>query len=195
LQLQITWAASFTNIDNGYLQLESLELPEATPARFLKATTLTKTPAATGDTDIELPIGNKILGILLWGTTVQSGATATKTINSVKLLLDNTEQLYSKTNQESLRGMQHIFHQRPDLYTAHVHVENTAANYAQNADTVQAEPRDGQGANYLWLPFDVTGDGAFALETQGLASAILRINAGDTNAIRAIPLEIIEGTK
>jgi len=191
LQLQVTWAATFTNLDNVVLQVESVELPEATPQRFIKQTTLTKTPAATGDTDIELPIGNPITSLTIFGTTIPTGSTATITVDQLKLLADNTELYYSLANYESLVGLNSIFFNPQIAWNSHVHVENTAATYTQNATTAAQQPDDSDISQYLYLPFDIYDQGEYILQTEGLASLILRITAGDTNVIRVIPNELI----
>src|SRR5579863_5249571 len=95
LQLQITYSAGTTGIDGVAMQIETLELLDAQPQSFCKYTTLSRTPTATGFSDLDLPIGNDHLGYLLFGTTIPSSTSLNSTIGQVKLLLDNVEYDYS----------------------------------------------------------------------------------------------------
>lgn len=113
LQLQVTFNSSFTNIDGVTYQVETVELPDANPERFLRQTTLSRTPTATGDVEIDLPIGNRISDIILWGTTVPSGATATRTITDIKIKANNVERYYSLTNFESAHNLAGILGMLP----------------------------------------------------------------------------------
>ena len=170
LQLQVTMSATETAIDGMILQIESVELPDAMPEQFLKYTTLARTPV-TGDNDIDLPLGNKIAGILLFGTTIVATTVWTNTIESVRLLLNNVENGYANANNESLRG---------DMIRRIGHREDYDGS-ADNEDT----------ANYVYLDYSPLDDDTYILETAGASRCHLRINAGDTNAIRAIPIEVV----
>lgn len=194
LQLQVSFASSFTNIDGVTYQVETLEIPDASPERYLRQTTLSRTPTATGDVEIDLPIGNRISDIVLWGTTIPSGATATRTIESAKLQVNNVERYYSKSNFESLHNMAGRLMPAPGYYGSHLHQSDGAA-YAQYADTSVVKADNHVLANYLLMPFDVRRDGHFALETQGLSDLELVIAAGDTNPLRVIPCELVEASQ
>lgn len=190
LTLELDWASSFTNLDNATWGLEAIELPEAQPAQFLRCTTLTHTPAATGDNDIQLPIGNPLLMILLWGTTIPTGTTTTRTINSAQLMVDNQQRFFSKSEFESLQAAKGLRFPPHQAWSDHTHNENTAGSYTQNADTDPAKQDDGIHANYALMDFDPTLDGTYQLETAGLADLKLRVDAGDTSAIRILPVEL-----
>ena len=70
LILMITYAAAFTEIDGVSAQIETVTLPDAAPERFLRCTTLAVTPTATGEMWFDLPIGNTLSDIVLYGTTI-----------------------------------------------------------------------------------------------------------------------------
>ena len=174
LQLQITTnsAAATPNTDGHMFQIETVELPEAAPIRYLRITTLKKTPTATGLHDLDLPIGNKIVAIHLNATSVPIGDTWTKSISYVQLLRNNVEFDYAKTNWESLHGMliNKFGHREPyDLDADHDHYMTESL-----------------------LDFDPTGDGKYLLETAGLSSLKLRIYADIANAIMALPIELVD---
>lgn len=187
LQLRISMAAAITALDNLTLLGESVELPEASPKQFTKLTTLVATPAAVGDMDVELPIGNRIARLFGWQTTVPAEAVATRTVNSVRLLLDNVAQWYT-------HSMWDVFHQAsfrrvaltaPWSYHGHILV------VADVLEPITAAARCEN--NYWMLDFDPNDDDAYLLETEGHAAVVLRVNAGDTNPLRVLPLELVSG--
>lgn len=191
LQLQLTTPAAYTNITTVTAQIETIELPEASPKQYVKATTLTKTPTATGEHDVDLPIGNILLGCLLFSTTVPTGTTFATSIDWLKLLVDNVESHYSRTNWESLHNQLMAQAGPVNAWAEKIHRENLAAAYTQNADTLPEEQVNSDIYQHSLLDLDPTRDGMYSLDTKGKARIHLRINAGDTGAIRVLPLELV----
>ncbi len=190
LQLQISYQAAFSEIDAVFAQIETVELPDANPGRYLRITTLTRTPAATGELDIELPIGNAIAAVLFFGTTVASGATATRTIEYGQLLVDNQREFFSQTNFESWRQLAAWRRQVPDSHGYHIHQLDDAA-YAQYNDTSVVKYRNDRAIQHLLWDFDPTGDDMYLLQTAGKSDVVARLSAGDTNVIRVLPCELV----
>lgn len=171
LKLQITTSAATANFTPSYLQIEAVELPEATPENYLRFTTLDKTPTAVGLHDVDLPIGNKFVGIQLHATSVPIGITWNKSISYVKLLANNVEYDYAITNWESLHGMliNKIGHREPyDLDADHDHYLDAAL--------MDFDPIEGE--DYL-------------LDSAGLSSLKLRIYADVADAIIIHPIELV----
>jgi len=170
-QLQLTVDIATAEADGLILLAEAMELIGATPSRHLKCTTLTKTPAATGDADVDLPIGNELGGILLFSTTVPTSTAWTTTVDKVKLLADNVEKGYAQANWEAVHA---------DLV-------------ARGGMPLGAEDAWADDAVSLYGYMDFSpGDGdEFVLETSGLASLTLRVTAGDTNVLRVLPVELV----
>ena len=192
LQLQITYAAAQTGIDTLKAQIETVELFGAKPSAHIKATTHSKTPSAAGDVDIDIPLGNDILGALLFSTTTPAGATTTKSVESLKVLMDNIETLYANANWESMRGeaqrrIPMLLHNQ-----AHGHWSPSAA---ADADTDEQETGVTGHEKYIFVDFDPLKDGSYALETTNANRVWFRITAGDTNAIRCIPIELVRITQ
>jgi len=192
LKLKIQVDIADTGYDGSIFQVETVELLEASPSQYLKVTTLSDTPAATGDMDEDLPIGNLIAGILLWGTTIPTGTSWTTTLNKVRLLIDNVENGYANANWESLHGDLLNLVGAANAFAEKFHTENTAASYAQNADTAAEEADDSDISNYAFMDYGIGIPDDFLLETEGKSRVHLRINAGDTNAFRALPLELVK---
>lgn len=190
LVIDLDWAASFTNLDGLSFAIEVVELPEATPSRWLRATTLSLTPGATGDNDMALPIGNPLLMAILFGTTIPTGTTTTRTINAASLLADNQQIYVPRIEFESLHNAMGLRVPGINPFDDHHHLENSGGAYAQYADTASAEQDDHILAQYGLIDFDPLDDGSYLLDTAGLADLKLRIDAGDTNAVRVIPVEV-----
>lgn len=192
LQLQTTSAAAQTGIDNLTVQIETVELLAATPARYLKATTISRTFPATGDNDVDLPIGNKIAGALLFGTTVPTGASFNSSWGQVRLMVDNVEAYYAKTNWETLHNeLQRRIREGVSAGTYRSR-ENDAAAYAQDALTDGEHAQVGFWNNYAFLDLDPHMDNNWLLETKGRARIFLRATADTADAVRVIPLELID---
>jgi len=195
LKLQIQVDITDTGYDGVIFQIETVELIDASPAKFLKMTTLSLTPSATGDVDLDLPIGNSIAGILLYGTTVPTGISWTSTIDKIRLLANNKEKGFANCNWESLHG-DFINRLGPaGAWGEKFHLENTATAYTQNADTATEEQDDSDIAHYALMDYGIGIPEEFLLITDGLSRLHLRITAGDTNVLRAIAIELVESGK
>jgi len=191
LQLKMTIDIADTGYDGWIEQVEQVELPGATPAQYLKCTTKDYTPSATGDAEIDLPIGNIYAGILLWGTTIPTATSWTTTIDDVTLLMDNVEHYYADANWESLHGMLINRCDPANSFAEQFHTENTATEYTQNADTAAEEQDDTTISNHAYMDFSPNGGDDYLIDTKGLAQFKLRITAGDTNATRILPVELV----
>ncbi len=190
LILQITYATAMGSYDNIKAQVETVEMPDAAPERYLRMTTLSATPAATGDYDVDLPIGNPISDLIMFGTTIPTADADTKTISSVQILVDNIRRFYSHVNFETLHSMGGLDGRAPGYYAKHEHILRSAS-YAQFDRTGTVMPANHTADDMLHLPFDIHRDGEFILETAGKSSVVCRINAGVADAIRVIPCEIV----
>jgi len=169
-KLTITTTATETTMDGVIFQIEAVELLGVTPKQFLKMTTLSKTPAATGEMDVDIPIGNQLVDLLFWATTVPTGIVWTATMDWVKLLKDNIEEQIAKANWECLHG---------DLLQKVGYLGDHGAAYG--ADLLSL---------YALLDFDPVGDSGLLIPTSGASGMKLRVNAGDTNPFRVIVSEL-----
>lgn len=186
LQLQITYAAAVGTVDTPAIIIETLELPNAAPARFLKQTTLTFTPAAAGDNDLDLPIGNPFIGIGLFGTTVPTGVSTDRSIGEVRLLIDNVEMMYAKSNWESFHSEAMMRAPMQAAIDRHTHAQDANTDVVTSMQLLGIIGRN----RYAYLDFDPNMDDIYILETAGKSRVNLRINSeGVTTAIRAIPVE------
>lgn len=190
LILQITLPTTGVRIDTRRMQIETVELPQAAPERYLRMTTLSVTPTVVGELDIELPIGNPISDVVCFGTTKPSGSTETATLQYAQILVDNQRRFYSHTNYETWFNRAGLIHPPAGYWGLHVHRLDQAA-FVQFDDTSYAIQRDSIFGWWNHLAFDIHKDGLFILETAGKSDVVLRIYAGVADAIRAIPCEIV----
>lgn len=170
-QLQATVDIANVGADGLILQIETTELLAATPRNYLKATTLTATPSATGNMDVDLPIGNKLVALLLFSSTVPTGTVWTTTIDQARIMANNQEEGYANANWESMHA-----DMRPRLSMPLGSTDSWAMDAVEN---------------YALMNYDPLIDDNFLLDTAPLSSLAVRINAGDTGVLRVIPLELI----
>ncbi|GAI12709.1 unnamed protein product [marine sediment metagenome] len=97
LILQLTYAASHAGFEKFVVQIETVELPEASPAQFIKQTTLTLTPTAAIPFDLSLPIGNPISELVVWQHEVQSGIDTRAAAAKMEILVDNKNHFYPES--------------------------------------------------------------------------------------------------
>ncbi|MGH8908603.1 MAG: hypothetical protein ACRD0K_19415 [Egibacteraceae bacterium] len=168
--------------------LEVVELIEDTPTRYLKYTTNTRALTATGRQRVPLPLGNEILGVLLFDPSTEIAVTETFAWGKVKLMKDNVEQYYAESNWESLRG--DIGNRVPWIHDlGHVHVfEPVAGTVTSQEQTRLNEPPH----QYGYLDFDPLKDGSFSLETEGASDVELDLNSDvSTGTARYLPVELV----
>jgi hypothetical protein len=195
LLLNLTFGALPAGFSAMSFQVESVEMIEDDPSQHLKYITNTRTPTATGQDDRSLPIGNPLLGILLFDPN-QLGATLGQRLwGQVKLLKDNVEQYIALSDWESLRQ---AMYQREffDLAVFDKRVqENLAAAYTQFANSAGViDGADDSASQYAYIDLDPTSppDQSYQLDTAGAADLKLRafIDTGATlNTVRWLPIE------
>lgn len=192
LILQTTNDVAVTGQDGLILQAETVELLDATPSQFLKYTTTSKVYNATGEHDIELPIGNDLLGVLLQGPVVPITASYNATFGRTKIQVDNVEAIYSETNWESLHGELLRRTGYPGAMLAHTHTVNVAAS--TEGITRENVNDDTIIDNYAYLDLDPLKDNQYALKTDGAARVNLRVNteAASATAMRVMPVELVK---
>lgn len=194
LTLRRVFNSAFTNQVTTTVneQVETLELLGGDPGTFLKYVTVAKTFLTTGDNDVDFPLGNRIAGALLFGTTGFTALTSVATWSRTKLLVDGVEWVYANTNWETLHGdLQRCLPMHCD-WQSHTHTENLAAMYA--ADVASAKPRTSDSflQNYAFLDFDCFHNDQYLLQTEGRGRVWLRATAGTADAARMLPLELVD---
>ena len=189
LKLQIDIAD--TGYDGYISQIEQVELVGATPTRYLKFMSQAYTPTATGAYQVPLTQEGLFAGILIWGTTVPTGTVWTTTVDQIRLLLNNAERYYGTCNWEALHAELVNRCHSPIIFGDGYVMENAASAYTQNADTGIFEQGNSALNNHIYLDFSPHNSDDFLIDTEKLASIKLDIIAGDTNATRITPVQLI----
>lgn len=220
LTLEIDTGANPTGLDGFELNIETVELLDAAPERFIKVTTTQHLMEAGDVNDISLPIGNLLLGALLRGDSFPNGATNDSSFDEVALEVDNVEVGYSRTFWHALHALWGRRARLDWLTYGHLHTIGgsgaAAAAYAQataigiSADANNASLTTGTAARsgitgiapetevpalqrYGWLELDPRGDLSYALDTRNAADVSLHVNSAvaDATASRVLPIEYV----
>lgn len=195
LVMQLTTDVALAGHDALVLQCETIELLDAAPERFIKVTTSSKISNAVSEHDIELPIGNDLLGVLLRDASPPQAAAYTAQFGQVALELDNVESVYAEANWETLHG--ELLRRAPGFFAMRPHIHSVNAAGAGRENTLEQQEGDGGASlldNYAYLDFDPLGDGAYALKTAGSARVNLRVDTqvASATAMRVLPVELVQ---
>lgn len=171
LSLDITKPA--TSFDNSTLNIEAVELLDASPSQYLKSTLLTvSAPGATGENDVDLPIGNNIVALQLRMTTFPTTSSHTYGVDVAKVLVDNKETGYASARAQCLTG---------DMIFRLSTLPRDIAAFGN------VEP-----ANIVWLDYDPVLDDNYLLNTEGKSSVKLRLDMGVDEATKVAVLELVK---
>lgn len=191
LQLELDIDIADTGYDGFRFSVETIELMDAKPKEFEKKVQVTQTPAATGDVDMQLPLGADCRGLLLFGTTPFAGAAPAPSWGRVRTLLDNREAGFSATDFEVAQMLHSLAGRMPPIYSG-FQVGTTVDGNAQTSAPSNGAPFNvGIGWHqYAWLDFDPTYDDRHTIKPQGKDFRI-RFNAETADAVRCVPIEVL----
>lgn len=192
LQLTLTFDIAATGFNGLRFSVETIELPGASPSFVQKVTTLAQTFAATGQQDVDLPIGNVLRGILMFGTTGFAGATPVPTLGEVEFMVNNVQQNYSGTDFEVGRALVGMLGVPFPPDRRHIH----SGTYVTTVAGDSREPEIGASIddNYLFLPLDPTMDDEHSVDTVGASRVNVRVTAETANAVRVLPVEKVSAS-
>lgn len=175
LVLELDIDVADTGYDGFRYSVETIEILGASPKEFERKVSQSVTLAATGDSDIDLPVGNLLRGALCFGTTSFFGEAApAPSWGRMQVLLDNQQHSVSSTDFEALHASSCLLGRSPML-------EQTGASNA-----IITPPEVG---NYGYLDFDPTRDDTFAIDTKGRSRCVVRTNAETADAVRVTSIE------
>lgn len=192
LVLEVQVDTVVANVDLIDLQVETVELLDETPERYLKYTTSTNTFVSTGIEVVRMPIGNPLLGVLLFGTTTPTAAVQTATWEQLRTKVDNVESLYAACNWATLHG-ELLRCIKGDLRWLEDHghrFNGAAAAFDSTLQAIRIAATEGL-EQYAYLDFDPMRDNAYMLETAGRADVVIQRDVGTADAGRFIPIEYV----
>jgi len=170
LTLRVNTTTPATSADNSTINIDCVELVGASPTAFMKSTLMTViAPGATGDNDVELPIGNEIICVQLRCTSTPADSTHTFGVAGAKILVDNKEYGYASAQAQCLQGDQGLL------------IDNQHS-------TIAAQGID-PGELVLRMDFDPAKNGLYLLNTAGKSSVKARLTMGVNEATKMTLLE------
>lgn len=194
LILQLTYAAANVEFDDIRMQIETLELPDASPNQFIKQTTLSATPTANVPFDVPLPIGNDISDIVIWQHQIQVTTSDTAAIDKLEILVDNMNHFYPESFKETIQNMSGRKRASPGYWGSHIHKTYVTPVVAGDPTGIVIA-MDHILACYMHLPFDIFRNGDYALKTAGASDINLRLDITAFGAIRVIPVEVVASAR
>jgi hypothetical protein len=194
LQMQVQVDVAVTGGDGLRLAAETIEILGANPTEYERKSVITRTFAATGKNNFDLPIGHKFRGALLFGTTPFAGASPAPSWGRVELLKDNRQVAFASSDWEVLHQMHMLMGRQPPTGQAHFH--RTDATAAVTTQTTLAGPH-GEGNQdgwnqYAYLDCDPTRDDTFSIDTAGANDFMIKADVETADAVRCIPIEAIK---
>jgi hypothetical protein len=188
LSLELDIDVADTGYDGFRYSIETIEILGATPKEFERKTTTTRTFAATGPNDIELPIGNMVRGLHLFGTTGFTGAAPAPSWGRVSVRKDGQEQIVGDSDFETIVAINSLLGRLPPSLDLHTHRVPTNAG-ANEETTGPIEQGMGGWELRAFLDFDPTRDDEFSLDTAGAQSFSVRAEAETADAVRVLTVE------
>jgi hypothetical protein len=190
LKMALTAGADGAAYSDINVSVEAVELLDAAPTEWVKLTTLSR-DSVIGQFDLDLPIGNDMLGIVLFDTGISGSTDEVTSWGQVKLLMDNVEQYYPNSDIETLCGLTNAQMRALLMWPGHGHMVNAAGAGVEDSD--DADMPVGQGlTGYAYLDFDPTRDDTFTLKTEGASRIQLRGVGDEATAVRALPFEVMK---
>jgi phage FluMu protein gp41 len=173
LTLYVNTTVPGTSCDNGQINIEAVQLIGANPTRYLKSSMKTvAAPGATGENEVELPIGNKIACVQVRMTTFPATSSHTYGVAGIKLKKNDDEYGYANARAHCLVG-DGIFHQN-----------SLPRDIAAFGDILPA--------NVIWLDYSPDHSDNFLLETKGASRVHLVLDMGVDEATYISIFELVE---
>jgi hypothetical protein len=188
LRFEMDAGADGAAYDDVNFSVETVELIEAKPTEYVKYVRQAR-DSVIGQFDARLPIGNPLLGILLFDTGLSGAADGVLSWGTIKLLKDNVEQYYPQSDYETLAGMfKAQMGSAFSLHSGHTHLASEGAGAELASDDAMQIANSGD-RGYAYLDFDPLRDSSYQLETEGAADLLIRGSGDEATAIRYYPLE------
>lgn len=195
---ELTMELDIDIADTGYdgfrYSVETVELLDAKPKEFERKTSINKTFAATGKQDFDLPNGQVVRGLLLFGTTPYGGASPAPTWGRVELLKDNQQCGIASADFETLHQLHMLMGRQPPSGQRHAHRVTTDGNAQTELATLAGPYGEGLGEgweNYAFIDLDPTRDDTYAVNTAGSSNFLLRADVETADAARVVMIERI----
>ncbi len=190
LTMELDIDIASTGYDGLRLSVETIELLTANPKFAERKVTLTQTWGATGDNDLQLPVGNLLRGALLFGTTGFGGAVPAPSWGRVSLYMDGEQHSYAGMDFEVGTMLGQLMGRQPFGAGGHGHTHTEVAPGVIPTDGIPFDVGTSDGMeNYAWMDFDPTRDDSYSVDSTKAVQLFLRANAETADAVRAVTVE------
>lgn len=186
LQLQITCEAPSAQITSASYSIEAIELEAAEPAYYMQATPHAVVPVAEGEIDIDLPIGNDIIGIMIYANKIPDSTNELCSVGSLALLVDNREEYINHISWGSLRLMAQM--RAPEMIANSPHYHKLMTIVEGNP-TSQSYSGNIYSHHYGYIDLMPNGMEEYVLATTGHSRIHLAIECEDPTQISVWPIQ------
>ena len=176
-----------TGFDDLQYTIETIELLGAKPSEYERKVQLVRTFPATGLNDVDLPVGNLVRGMLLFGTTGFTGAAPAPSWGRIKTVVDGVEIGYSGTDFEVAYGLPSLLGRALPVTAGHIHVETDTGGPTEIQSEVGVE-----FGNRAYLDFDPLGNDSLSIDTSNISRFQMRADAETADLVRVTPIERIK---
>lgn len=195
VELQYDLATNPATFTTRIIQVDGVFLPDANPTRWVRYRDIVRATNVVGFVnDLSLPVAHQLAAVLLRQATPAEAAASLGTIEQIRILGDDRDVVVQQSDWYSLwaDGMNRAGTRWLD---PHDHRENTAAAYAQDALTrieqFRSTGTDVNSVRYAYLDLDPNRDGMHLLDTTQFNTLTLRVDAGQTDEIRIVPINLV----
>lgn len=193
LILELDVDVADTGYDDLQFTVETIELLGAKPTEYERKVQLARTFAATGLNDVDLPVGNLIRGMMLFGTTGFTGAAPVPSWGRIKTVVDGVEIGYSGIDFESAYSLPCLLGGRSlHMADGHTHVENINATYLQLVATQIHSEGGVEFNNHCFLDLDPLMNDELSIDTANVSRFQIRADAETADAVRVTAIERVK---
>jgi hypothetical protein len=172
LQLLLNTTVPTSSLDNSTITVDAITLPDASPKQYLKSyRKAISAPGSTGEHEIELARGNRLVCCQFRLTTIPTTSSHTYGIDEFALMLSNREAMLTAADVQSLIGQRILRVGNPDTTIA-----------AQGLSPLN---------KIVWLDFDPNSDGRFLVDTSGESSVKIKCDYGVDEAQNLTVMELV----
>lgn len=195
VELQYDLPARPAAVTTRTIQVDAVYLPDANPTQWIRYRDIVRATNVVGFVnDLSLPVAHRTAGILLRQATPAEATASLGTIEQIRLLGDDRDIYVQGSDWYSLWA-EGINRAGTRWIDNHDHRENQAGAYAQDALTrfeqFRSTATDMQSVHYAYLDFDPNKDGQHLLDTTQFNTLTLRVDAGQTDEVRIVPVNVV----
>ena len=185
LQLEIDVDDADTGYNDLDIAVDALELLGASPKEWERKVQIVQTFVGTGERAnfVDLPLGNVLRGLMLFGTTAGGGASPAPSWGRVSLEADGVPIFYSAVDWQTLYGLHGLRAGVPPGDHVHGLVDGTPNTIGLGAHVGESYE------NRCYMDLDPMNDDSFAFDASKAGRLRLSVSNETADAVRVVPVE------